>query len=109
MLRRCADCPTSVLNMSAKLDPSQSSPASPEPLRNGKIASDTSDPAAALVAVLDVNLPLTAHPPMATATARPPTANHFQGTSRLEVGVGITREAAIGRFPSQASRSAKIS
>src|SRR5882762_8147111 len=37
-VRKWADWPTSVLNMSARLEPSQSTLGSPEALRNGRIA-----------------------------------------------------------------------
>src|SRR5664279_4597439 len=40
-VRNCADWPTSVLNMSARLGPIQSRLGSPDALRKGKIASDT--------------------------------------------------------------------
>src|SRR5438067_13336745 len=38
--RRCADCPISVLSISARLGPSQSSDLSGDALRRGKIASE---------------------------------------------------------------------
>src|ERR1700692_735202 len=38
MVRRCADWPTSVVSISARLGPSQSSDASPDAFRNGRIA-----------------------------------------------------------------------
>ena len=42
IVRTRADCPTSVLSMSATLEPSQSRELSPDALRNGRIASETS-------------------------------------------------------------------
>src|SRR5579863_7274745 len=104
MVRRCADWPTSVLSMSARLEPSQSSLASPEPLRNGRMARETSGPAGGLAIVVEVSLPLTVQPAMATAAASVAATIHFQGIARGGTGAGITTDAAIGRLPSQASR-----
>ena len=108
-MRNEADWPISVRNISARLGPSQSIDKSVEALRKGKIASDTSGAAAALLPVLDVSFPLNAHPPTVTITASAPAAIQFHGTSRLGAGADITTEAEIGRFPCHASRSARIS
>src|SRR5262249_13856078 len=98
--------------MSARVEPSQSRWASPEALRNGRIASETCGPAG-----VDAdggflpNLPVKAHPAKASATARAATATHFHGTFRLPtitvVGEGV--DAPTGRLPCQASKSARIS
>src|ERR1700676_5588680 len=40
-VRRLADCPTSVVSMSARLEPSQSSDGSEDAFRKGKIANET--------------------------------------------------------------------
>ena len=104
IVRRCADCPTSVLSMSARLVPNQSRCASPEPLRKGSIASETSGAAAAVVAgvllsVFEESLPLNAQsPPAAMATAKVPTPIHFQGIRRSATG-GMAMEAETGRLP----------
>src|ERR1700731_3138066 len=49
-VRNWADWPTSVLSMSARLDPSQSTLGSPEALRKGKIANETAGPDATFFA-----------------------------------------------------------
>src|SRR5207245_8823766 len=96
-------------------DPRQQSRASPEPLTNVRIAKYPSCPAVALLPVLDVSLPLNAHPPIATAATNAPAAIHFQDNARWGAGAAasaaadIATEAATGRFPRHASRSARIS
>src|ERR1700730_13570742 len=108
-MRKDADWPISVRNISARFGPSQSSDTSVEALRNGKIANDSCGATTALFAVFDVNLPLAIHPPATTMTANIPAAIHFQGTTRTGAGPGIMTDAETGRFPCQASRSARIS
>src|SRR5277367_4314880 len=108
-VRMWADCPTSVLNISARLVPSQSSEASLVTLRNGRIAKDscgtvTVGTAGALL--LNI-LSLKATPPAVRITASAPGATHFHGNGGF--GGGIMIDALIGRLPSHASRSARIS
>src|SRR5271167_4338651 len=50
-VRNCADWPTSVLSMSARLGPIQSRLGSPDALRKGKIASDTAGLVGAVMAL----------------------------------------------------------
>src|ERR1700683_4791528 len=53
--RSCADWPTSLLSISAMLDPSQSSDGSPDALRKGRIASDVAGGALAAVSAVFEN------------------------------------------------------
>src|SRR5882757_7117242 len=108
-MRNDVDWPTSVRNISARLGPIQSMDKSVEALRNGKTTSDTSGPFAALPPILDVSLPLSAHPPMATAAATAPAEIHFQASVRWGAAARIVTDAETGRFPRHASRSASIS
>src|SRR5271156_6896816 len=80
--RSRADWPTSVLNISARLEPSQSRDASPEAFRNGRIASER---AGGAVAVFSPEFPNSRPRKMKAAEARKitaelaPTIIHFFG------------------------------
>src|SRR4029077_18399186 len=78
-VRSCADCPTSVVNISATLEPSQSKFGSPEALRNGRIAREVNGPCTAELEpapnLLRINIP----PPAKTTVASAATPIHFSG------------------------------
>src|SRR6516162_9847516 len=101
--RRCADCPIAVFSISARFAPSESCDASPVVFWNGRIASDNSGPFEALTALdgPERNTPdFSAQPPPTTATASEPMAIHFHGGAGLGgTGIGIAREASVGREP----------
>src|SRR5208282_2653915 len=68
-VRNCADWPTSVLSMSARLGPIQSRLGSPDALRNGKIANDTTGPAGADLVLGDLkSRSRRMYPPLARIT-----------------------------------------
>src|SRR5580693_5519908 len=110
-IRRCDDCPTSVLKVSATLDPSQPRLWSAEALRKGRMASDTAGAAGAVFVLLgEDNFPRSRKPASAsTKTAAVPPIQ-CQGTVCPQ-GFSLVgkRNVAPARLPCQASKSRKNS
>src|SRR5580704_11652818 len=93
-MRRCDDCPTSVLSVSATLDPSQPRLSSADALRNGRMASETAGPAAAFLA--GANNSSRSRKPVRASTKTADAANPVPGDG-LPPGLFARGEAQRGR------------
>src|SRR5580704_10749936 len=104
------DCPTSVLNISARLEPNQSKLGSPEAFRNGRIASEIAGPALVRAGDEENRLSRNRYPAIASTTTIKPAVIDGHGIVRPHGPIlGSKLSVAPARLPCHVSRSAKSS
>src|ERR1043165_1318925 len=93
-IRNCADCPPSVVSISAMLAPSQSRLGSPDAFRNGTIASETTGPEGLGLEDEPVSFPRKKNPTIASITIAAMLPTQCQGISLPHVRTGGKRSVA---------------
>src|SRR5580700_12234523 len=106
----CEDCPTSVLNISARLEPNQSKLGSPEAFLKGRIANETAGTALGRAEDDENSLSRNRYPPIASKTTINPAVIDGHGMVRPHGPIlGSKLSVAPARLPCHVSRSAKSS
>src|SRR5580698_2948161 len=104
------DCPTSVLNISARLEPNQSKLGSPEAFLKGRIANEMAGAALVRDGDDENTLSRNRYPPIARMTTINPAVIDGHGMVRPHGPIfGSKLRVAPARLPCQVSKSAKSS